>query len=188
MRARLITLFVCLSLSAASAAQPAPDAAPPGSSLDTLYERLGKARTQEEAKGIAGAIERAQLRSGSDTADLLMSRALSAIKSGKSDLALELLTATVAVSPDYAEAWNRRATLYFLKNDYARSMADIAQTLKREPRHWGAWAGLGMILRDTGDKKRAYDAFRKALAINPHLDTVKKAVDELREDVEGRDI
>ena len=156
--------------------------------LDALYERLAKAKDETEAKGIAGAIERAQLRSGSDTTDLLMSRALSAIQGGKSDVAVEILTSVVKINPDFTEAWNKRATLYFLKNDYPHSVADIAETLKREPRHFGAWAGLGMILRETGDKKRAFEAFKKALAINPYLDTVRKAADELREDVEGRDI
>jgi tetratricopeptide (TPR) repeat protein len=183
---------VLLALSAAvlwsTAAVAEVKVAASQSPLDTLYDRLAKATTDEEAKGIAGAIERAQLRSGSDTADLLMSRALAAIKAGNSDLAVEILSAIVKITPDFAEAWNKRATLYFLKNDYRRSMADIAETLKREPRHYGAWAGLGMILRDTGDKKRAYDAFKRALAVNPHLDTVKKALEELRPEVEGRDI
>jgi tetratricopeptide (TPR) repeat protein len=168
----------------AEAGKPVPRA----TALDTLYDRLSKAKSGDEAKGIAGAIERVQLRSGSDTADLLMSRALTAIQAGKSEVAVDLLTAIVKIDPDFTEAWNKRATLYFLKNDYAHSVADIAETLKREPRHFGAWAGLGMILRETGDKKRAYEAFKKALAVNPYMDTIKKAVDDLREDVEGRDI
>lgn len=168
----------------AEAGKPVPRAA----ALDTLYDRLSKAKSGDEAKGIAGAIERVQLRSGSDTADLLMSRAMTAIQAGKSEVAVDLLTAIVKIDPDFTEAWNKRATLYFLKNDYAHSVADIAETLKREPRHFGAWAGLGMILRETGDKKRAYEAFKKALAVNPYMDTIKKAVDDLREAVEGRDI
>jgi len=195
MRLALIAISAVLAGSLAASAEtlttpPTETPAPPAqtNTLDSLYDRLAKAKTDDEAKGIAGAIERAQLRSGSDTADLLMTRALTAIKDGKSDLAVELLSATVKLSPDFAEAWNKRATLYYLKNDYGRSMVDIAETLKREPRHFGAWAGLGMILRETGDKKRAYDAFKRALAVNPHLDTVQKAVEELKPEVEGRDI
>jgi Tfp pilus assembly protein PilF len=178
--------FMFLALAASAGAQTA--APSQRSVLDGLYDRLAKAKSEDEAKGIAGAIERAQLQSGSDTADLLMTRALAAMKAGKSDLAVEILSSVVKIEPDFTEAWNKRATIYFLKNDYGHAMADIAETLKREPRHFGAWAGLGMILRETGDKKRAYEAFRHALAINPQLDTVKKAFDDLKPEVEGRDI
>jgi Tfp pilus assembly protein PilF len=75
-----------------------------------------------------------------------------------------------------------------LKNDYVRSLQDIEQVLVREPRHFGALAGLGMIMQDLGDEKRALDAFRKALAVNPHLDKVPELVKTLSEKVEGRDI
>jgi len=185
---RRVPILLCVALALTMPALAEDKPAPPASDLDALYDRLGKAKTADEAKGIEGAIERAQGRSGSDTADLLMARALSAIAAGKSDLAIELLSAIIKLQPGFTEAWNKRATLYFLKNDYARSMADIAETLKREPRHFGAWSGLGMILRETGDKKHAYEAFRRALAIDPQLDAVKKALDELRPEVEGRDI
>jgi tetratricopeptide (TPR) repeat protein len=187
MRRLILAFAALLSLLFAGAMADTPPAAK-ANSLDALYDRLAKAQSDDEAKGIAGAIERAQLHSGSDTADLLMSRALTAINAGNSDMAIEILTALIKVDPAFTEAWNKRATLYYLKNDYARSMADIAEVLKREPRHFGAWAGLGMILRETGDKKRAYSAFKKALAINPHLEAVQKAVDDLRQDVEGQDI
>jgi Flp pilus assembly protein TadD len=188
MRRLLIIAATAAALATPALAQDKPAGATTGTTLDALYDRLGKAKSEEEAKGISSAIERAQAHSGSDTADLLMTRALTAIQAGKSDLAVELLSAIVKVSPDFTEAWNKRATLYFLKNDYVRAVADIAETVKREPRHFGAWSGLGMILRETGDKKHAYEAFKKAIAINPYLEQVKKALDDLRMDVEGRDI
>jgi Tfp pilus assembly protein PilF len=75
-----------------------------------------------------------------------------------------------------------------LKNDYAHSLQEIEQVLVREPRHFGALAGLGMIMQDIGDEKRALDAFRKALAVNPHLEKVPELVRTLTEKVEGRDI
>jgi tetratricopeptide (TPR) repeat protein len=104
------------------------------------------------------------------------------------DVALKLLDAVVRLRPDYVEGWNRRATLYYLKNDYARSLEDIQQVLVREPRHFGALAGLGMIMQDIGDDRRALDAFRKALAVNPHLEKVPDLVKQLSEKVDGRDI
>jgi tetratricopeptide (TPR) repeat protein len=117
-----------------------------------------------------------------------MSRAKVALDSKDTDVALKLLDAVIKLRPDYVEAWNRRATIYYLQNDYRRSMEDIRQVLIREPRHFGALAGLGMIMQETGDDKHALDAFRKALAINPYLERVPDLVKSLAEKVEGRDI
>ena len=128
------------------------------------------------------------LQTSSDTAALLMLRAKAAMDAQKPDVAMKLLDAIVKLRPDYIEAWNRRATLYYLKNDYARSLQDIREVLVREPRHFGALAGLGMIMQDIGDEKRALEAFRKALAVNPHLEKVPELVKTLTEKVEGRDI
>ena len=121
-------------------------------------------------------------------AALLMLRAKAAMDAQQMDVALKLLDAVVKLRPDYVEGWNRRATLFYLKNDYAHSLEDIEQVLVREPRHFGALAGLGMIMQDIGDEKRALDAFRKALALNPHLEKVPELVKTLTEKVEGRDI
>ncbi|MDQ0396086.1 tetratricopeptide repeat protein [Labrys monachus] len=185
--ARFAHLFLIglLALPASTMAQgrPGPDPA-----LDHLYDRLAKAQSDKEARNIAIAIERAELQSGSDTADLLMDRALTALQASNPDAAIKLLSAIIHLRPGYAEAWNKRATAYFLKKDYTRSIADIAQTLSRNPREYGAWSGLGVMLSDLGDKKHAYEAFQKALAINPRLPGARKAFDQLRTDVEGRDI
>jgi tetratricopeptide (TPR) repeat protein len=124
----------------------------------------------------------------SDTAALLMTRVKAAMDAQQPDVALKLLDAVIKLRPDYTEAWNRRATIYYLKNDYGRSLADIQQVLAREPRHFAALAGLGMIMQELGDDKRALDAFRRALAINPHLEKVPELVKSLSEKVEGRDI
>jgi Tfp pilus assembly protein PilF len=75
-----------------------------------------------------------------------------------------------------------------MQNDYQRSLEDIEQVLVREPRHFGALASLGMIMQDLGDDRRALDAYRKALAVNPHLENVRERVRTLTEKVEGRDI
>jgi tetratricopeptide (TPR) repeat protein len=128
------------------------------------------------------------LQTPSDTAALLMLRAKAAMDAQKTDVALKLLDAVVRLRPDYIEGWNRRATLYYLKNDYAHSLEDIQQVLIREPRHFGALAGLGMIMQDIGDERRALEAFRRALAVNPHLEKVPELVKTLTEKVEGRDI
>jgi tetratricopeptide (TPR) repeat protein len=164
---------------------PAPRS--PAAALDKLFERLAAAKTPEEAKGIANLIQRRWARSGSDTADLLMSRAQQALKAREFPLAIELLDRVIAIEPDWAEAWNQRANALFLQGDSIRSMLDIGEALKREPRHYGAMMGLGMILRQQGDDKRAMVAYRKALAVYPLLEPVKEAVESLKLEVDGRD-
>jgi tetratricopeptide (TPR) repeat protein len=156
--------------------------------LDFLFGALKAAPDEASAKHVEARIWALWLQTPSDTAALLMTRAKAAMDAQQADVALKLLDAIIKLRPDYVEAWNRRATLYYLQNDYARSLADIEQVLSREPRHFGALAGLGMIMQDIGDDKRALDAFRKALAVNPHLEKVPELVKTLSEKVEGRDI
>jgi tetratricopeptide (TPR) repeat protein len=156
--------------------------------LDFLFGALKAAPDEASAKHVEARIWALWMQTPSDTAALLMMRAKAAMDAQQIDVALKLLDAVVKLRPDYVEGWNRRATLYYLKNDYAHSLEDIEQVLVREPRHFGALAGLGMIMQDLGDEKRALDAFRKALAINPHLEKVPELVKALSEKVEGRDI
>jgi len=156
--------------------------------LDFLFGALKAAPDAESAKAVEARIWAVWTSTPSDTAALLMARAKTAMDQKDMGVALKLLDAVIRLRPDYVEAWNRRATIYYLQNDYARSMDDIRQVLIREPRHFGALAGLGMILQETGDEKHALDAFRQALAINPYLEKVPDLVKTLTEKVEGRDI
>jgi tetratricopeptide (TPR) repeat protein len=156
--------------------------------LDFLFGALKAAPDEASAKHVEARIWAIWMQTPSDTAALLMMRAKAAMDAQQTEVALKLLDAIIKLRPDWTEAWNRRATLYYLQNDYARSLADIQQVLAREPRHFGALAGLGMIMQDLGDDKHALEAFRKALVINPHLEKVPDLVKSLSEKVEGRDI
>src|SRR3954470_18195447 len=156
--------------------------------LDFLFGALKAAPDQASAKHVEARIWAMWLQTPSDTAALLMSRAKAAVDKQNYDVAIKLLDSLVKLRPDYTEAWNRRATIYYLKNDYVHSIQDIQQVLIREPRHFGALAGLGMIMQEVGDDKRALDAFRKALAVNPYLEKLPDLVKSLTEKVEGRDI
>jgi tetratricopeptide (TPR) repeat protein len=156
--------------------------------LDRLFEALKVAPNDESAKYVENRIWAIWLASPSDTANLLMGRAKNAIDAQDFDLAIRLLNAIIDIKPDFAEAWNRRATVYFAKKDFSRALADIREALAREPRHFGALSGLGIILQELGDDRRALDVFRRALAIHPHLERVPDLVKKLSDKVDGRDI
>ena len=167
---------------------PKAEQGDPTRNLDFLFEALKIAPDEGTAKQIEQRIWALWFVSPSDTANLLMTRVRTAVELKDTDLALELLDKIIAIKPDYVEAWNRRATIYFMKNDYGKSLADIREVLKREPRHFGALSGLGLILQEMGDDRRALDVYRRTLELHPKIQRIPDLVKTLREKVEGRDI
>src|SRR5262245_47033440 len=167
---------------------PRPSNVDRSRNIDFLFGALKAAPDAEAAKLVENRILALWLPSGSDTADLLMSRVKTAIDGKDFDVAIELLDAIVELKPDYVEAWNRRATVHFLRKDFGGAIADIRQVLAREPRHFGALAGLGMIMQELGEEKRALEVFRRALDVHPHLQRIPDLVKSLAEKVDGRDI
>ena len=150
---------------------------------------IGTATTDEgAAKKAENNILALWLESGSDTVDLLMSWSLKAIEDKDYGLALDFLDRIVTMRPDYAEGWNKRATVFYLTDDYSQSIADIKRALIIEPRHFGALSGLGSILHEIGDDKTAIEVYDQALALDPYLDNVKKALGEIHKDTDGKDI
>jgi tetratricopeptide (TPR) repeat protein len=156
--------------------------------LDFLFDALKVAPDETTAKAIEDRIWSVWLVSSSDTCNLLMNRVKVAMDAEDYDVAIKLLDAVVELKPDYVEGWNRRATIFYMKKEYGLALADIRQVLAREPRHFGALAGLGTILQDIGEDKAALEAFRRAIAVDPHLEGVADKVKALAEKVEGRDI
>ncbi len=156
--------------------------------INDLFGRLAKAQDEQEARGITRGIERMWQISGSDTADLLMTRAREAAGKKNFKLALELYDKVVALEPDWSEGWSQRATTRFYQDDDAGAIEDIARALALEPRHFSALTGLGFILKRNEQKARALQAFRKSLEINPQQERVKKQIEELTLDVDGRGI
>src|ERR1041384_974045 len=156
--------------------------------LDFLFGALKAAPDSDTAKQVEARIWALWVASGSDTANLLMSRVKTATDANDLDLALGLLDALVKLKPDYVEAWNRRATIHYMRKEFGQSMQDIRQVLSREPRHFGAMSGLGMILQEFGEDKQALEVFRKALEIHPNLQRIPDLVKTLSQKVEGRAI
>jgi tetratricopeptide (TPR) repeat protein len=174
-------------LKQALAPKPAPEAMRK-QLLDGLFDRLRKAGDQGDAQRIAASIERVWLNSDSDTANLLMQRAMVSMQAGDYPLALSLLDKLVAFQPDWAEAWNQRATTRFLTGDTDGAMADISEVVKREPRHFGAMADMGMILQGEGLDKSALEIFKKALLIYPLAPDIQTRVEKLTREIEGQGI
>jgi tetratricopeptide (TPR) repeat protein len=166
---------------------PAPEAMRK-QKLDALFDRLRDARKPEEAQEIAVSIEHLWLQSSSDTANLLMQRAAASIEAQNLPLALSLLDRLVAWEPEWAEAWNTRATARFLGGDLDGAMTDINRVLLLEPRHFGALTRMGLILQREGFDNRALEVFNKALAIYPLAPDIRELIDKLTIEVEGRDI
>jgi tetratricopeptide (TPR) repeat protein len=165
---------------------PAP--LPRDKQLDALFATL-KSGDGNAARAAEDGIMAIWMKSGSDTADLLMRWSMQAVEKKDYPGALDYLDRVISMNPDFAEAWNRRATVYYLMDKYGPALADMERVLALEPRHFGTLAGLGTIFRELGDEKRALAAYRQALAIDPHLDNVQKAVDELTsKGVDGRSL
>jgi len=203
MRIRFLAAFLTAALVATGAApvvaqsgkRSEPSAKPPTMTrgdrtrnLDFLFGALKVAPDDVTAKAIEERIWAVWTASQSDTANLLMTRVKTAIEAKDLDLAVKLLDAIVKVKPDYVEAWNRRATIYYMKKDYGHALEDIRQVLKREPRHFGALAGFGLILQDIGDDRQALEVYRRALSLYPRMERIPDLVKTLQEKVEGRDI
>lgn len=197
---RFFAFLLTLSLSLAAypsvaqeSARPKPPAKeqpprPKPITLDDLFDRLSKAGSEREAEGISNLIERRFARSGSDTADLLLGRATEAFEKKEFPLAIELLDRVLALRPNWAEAWYRRATVFYQIDDPVGAMADLNRALTIEPRHFNAWTGLGHILMASDDKARALEAYRRVLKINPQQSSVQTIVNRLAPDVDGQDL
>lgn len=160
----------------------------PTQNIDFLFEALKVAPDDTSAKAIEQRIWMLWMISPSDTANLLMGRVRRAVEAKDTALAIKLLDAIVTIRPDYVEAWNRRATIHFMRKDYGASLQDLMQVLKLEPRHFGALSGLGLILQEIGDERHALEAYRRAVEVYPRLENIPDQVKKLQEKVEGRDI
>ena len=167
---------------------PKPQRGDPTRNLDFLFEALKIAPDDSSAKAIEQRIWALWFVTRSDTATVLMTRVKTAVEGKDLDLALKLLDAIVKIKPDYVEAWNRRATLYYMKKDYGQALANIREVLRREPRHFGALSGLGLILQEIGDDKHALEVYRRTLEVYPRIERIPDLVKSLTEKVEGRDI
>lgn len=151
--------------------------------LDALFAQLVRERNEAKADRISKQIWQIWFESGSKTVDLLMASSQTAVESRQFSVAMDLLDQILVLRPDYAEGWNRRATLHFMLNENGKSIRDIEQTLLLEPRHFGALAGLAGILLSRGERERALEIYLRALEIYPMMRGAQAAVAQITEEL-----
>jgi tetratricopeptide (TPR) repeat protein len=153
-----------------------------------LLDQLRVAPDETAAGELERQIWAAWMKSGDAEIDDLVQRALLLMEIGRLDEALAILDSVVAKAPDYAEGWNKRATLLYVMSEYDRSLKDIDCVLSLEPRHFGAISGIGLIRAAKGDFQGAIDAYRRVLAIDPHNGSAQKSIDALQKHIDGSPI
>lgn len=176
MRSRVLALVlaaIVLGGGPARADQTDPRLAP-------LFEQLRAASEPGKAQVIEGLIWQLWTESGDPATDSLMELGLAALQAGNLPGALELFDAVTARKPDFAEGWNKRATVLYMLGAYEKSAEDVERVLKLEPRHFGALSGLGLIDLERDRPDEALDAFERALALHPYLPGLKQRIEQLQ--------
>jgi tetratricopeptide (TPR) repeat protein len=156
--------------------------------LDALFEKLKSAPSDGEAREAEQQIWQIWIEHKNPEIERLMRQGIAAMNEDDTEEALGDFDQVVKYDKDFAEGWNKRATIEFVMGDYTASVADIERTLALEPRHFGALSGLGQIYLALDRKAGALKAFRAALAINPRAEGLRKKVEELEKDVKGNPI
>ena len=167
-------MAACMALSAATASA---DQDHPG--LGPLFSELKTAPDQATADRITGEIWGLWRQVDNPDAANAMAQGTRAMASKRYRFAYQYFSEVIDHVPDFAEGWNKRATVLFLAKAYDRSIQDIKEVLRLEPRHFGALSGLGLIFLRQGQFRPATQAFRDALAINPYLPRIREALDRL---------
>lgn len=157
----------------------------PAERLERLFNALSNAEG-DDADRIADEITSVWARSGSASMDLLLQRARKATSEKEFDKARAHVSALTRLAPDFAEGWNASATLYFIQEDYWLSVEHIQKTLELEPRHFGALAGLALILERTDRDAAALRTWEEVQALFPGMERAQEAIDRLKPKVDGK--
>ena len=177
----LVVVFFAMFAGVAQADQKDPR-------LDKLFEQLKTATNTEMAQPIEEQIWNIWLESGDQNVDALMAIGVAAMNDSDYDQAYRAFSRVVAIAPNFAEGWNKRATVLYLMGRYEDSIKDIGKTLALEPRHFGALSGLGLCNAQLDKEKEALDAFEKALAINPNMPGIKLDAEEMKKQLGNKSI
>ena len=178
---KLAILSILLALSSPALAA-GDDAKRSEDQLDKLFGELHQASTKRDPDKIIADIWQIWGSNDSATAELLIRQGTAAMNAHEFDAAEKTLIQLIESYPNYAEGWNKRATLYFIMGRYDASLTDIHHVLDLEPRHFGALAGKAAILRAQGHTREALGVLKETLAINPHMASVIQSIKELEKE------
>ena len=153
--------------------------------LDSLFASLAKSSNAREAKSIENSIWKIWIENKNPPVSRIMKFGIKSMNTGALKAALRAFNEVVEMDPGFAEGWNKRATIYYLLQDYPASVKDIAQTLRLEPRHFGALSGLGLINAALGRHRAALRAFEQASTIHPQMNGVQQHIKMLKEFLKG---
>ncbi|MBT3915573.1 MAG: tetratricopeptide repeat protein [Rhodospirillaceae bacterium] len=153
--------------------------------LDLLFAGLAKSNTAQEAKSIENSIWQIWIENKNPPVSRIMNFGINSMNAGALKAALRAFNEVIEMDPKFAEGWNKRATIYYLLQDYPASVKDIAQTLRLEPRHFGALSGLGLINAALGRHRAALKAFEQASTIHPQMSGVQQHIKMIKEFLKG---
>ena len=156
--------------------------------LNALFEDLRKATGTLQGRTIQNQIWSIWIASDNPEVNRLMQDGTNAMAAQDFKTALADFTKMIEIAPDFAEGWNKRATVLWLLGDYEGSLADVDKTLALEPRHFGALWGLGAMDAALDREEDAIAAFEKALAVNPHMDGVSEQIEALKQQLKDKQI
>ena len=157
--------------------------------LPALFTELRTTSEAEKAKIVAAEIWRIwSEHSDNDRLSERLKIGIAQMEAGRLRQAEQIFTTIIDTDPAFAEAWNKRATVYFLMGAYDRSKRDIAQTILREPRHFGALSGLGLVETHLGNYEAALNAYEQAIALHPYLENYEEITTALKKLVAGEAI
>ena len=153
-----------------------------------LLDKLTASENEMEAARHEDDVWDAWLSESGPTVDIMMERAVDAMERGDKQVARDLFDRIILIDDTYAEVWHRRATLFYAQGQYDEAIADLEEALQREPRHFGAWTGLGLIFEAIAQREAALKAYREALKVHPYAGAARQGVTRLTPLVEGRSL
>jgi tetratricopeptide (TPR) repeat protein len=153
--------------------------------LDRLFQRLQHTPDAAEARMLEQQIWQVWLESDDAAVGRLMEQGILAMRAQDYATALRTFDRMIEQAPDFAEGWNKRATVYYLMGNWRASVRDIQQTLALEPRHFGALFGLGLIYDALDQPEAALRSFEATLVLNPHSDSTRQMIEQLRQALRG---
>jgi len=181
----VVALFIGVGIASAPTLVQADQNAP---ELEGLFEQLKSSTDYQDAAAIEQAIWKIWTVRGVADVDKAMAFGIAAMNAGALRVSVQSFGRVIELAPDFAEGWNKRATVYYMMGRFDESVSDIQRTLTLEPRHFGALSGMGLIYDNLGKLLAAAKVWERALSIHPLMPGIRERVDEINREAKGKPI